>query len=270
MADDGSIQITPVRKSMDFATIVGIVGAFVLVATAIILGGSPSTFFNLPALIIVFGGTFAITTICFSFSEMLRAMRIVGKTLFHSTRNTAEATLQVIQIAQLARKNGVLSLQNIADQTSKEPFLNKAITMVIDGIPADQVERILRLEIATTSERHRKSASILRRAAEFSPAMGLIGTLIGLVQMLGNLQDPTTIGPSMAVALLTTFYGAILANLVFIPLASKLDRNSTLEEMVNEIYILGAASVGQQEHPQRLEMTLNSLMPPTARTEYFN
>jgi len=270
MADDGSIQITPVRKSVDFATIVGVIAAFMLVGTAVYLGGSPGTFFNLPALLIVLGGTFAITTVCFSFTEMLRAIKTVSKTLLHSTRNTAEATGQVIQIAQLARKNGVLSLQNIAEETSKEPFLNKAITMVIDGIPADQVERILRLEIANTAERHRKSASILRRAAEFSPAMGLIGTLIGLVQMLGNLQDPTTIGPSMAVALLTTFYGAILANLVFIPLASKLDRNSMLEETVNEIYVIGVASVGQQEHPQRLEMTLNSLMPPSSRTEYFN
>jgi chemotaxis protein MotA len=118
-------------------------------------------------------------------------------------------------------------------------------------------------------DRHQKSAGILRRAAEFAPAMGLIGTLVGLVQMLGNLQDPTTIGPSMAVALLTTFYGAILANLVFIPLASKLERNSILEEVVSEIYVMGAASIGQQEHPQRLEMTLNSLMPPSARTEIF-
>ncbi len=270
MADNASIEIIPVRKSIDLATIVGVLAAFALVGTAVFLGGSPSTFFNIPAILIVLGGTLAITTVCFSFKEMLRAIGVVSKTLLSSTRDPAEATLQVIQIAQMARRNGVLSLQNVAEQMSKEPFLNKAITMVIDGIPGDQVERILRLEIATTAERHRKSASILRRAAEFSPAMGLIGTLIGLVQMLGNLQDPTTIGPSMAVALLTTFYGAILANLVFIPLASKLDRNSVLEETVNEIYILGAASVGQQEHPQRLEMTLNSLMPPSSRTEYFN
>jgi chemotaxis protein MotA len=269
MADNDSIEIIPVRKSVDFATIVGVIAAFLLVGTAVFLGGSPTTFFNLPALLIVLGGTAAITTVCYSFADMLRAIKVVSKTLLHSTRDTAEASLQVIQIAQLARKNGVLSLQNIADQTSKEPFLNKAVTMVIDGIPADHVERTLRLEIARTTERHQKSASILRRAAEFSPAMGLIGTLIGLVQMLGNLQDPTTIGPSMAVALLTTFYGAILANLVFIPLASKLDRNSMLEETVNEIYILGVVSIGQQEHPQRLEMTLNSLMPPSARTEIF-
>ena len=103
MADDGSVQITEVRKSIDFATIVGVIAAFALVAAAVILGGSPSTFFNLPALLIVLGGTFAITTVCFSFSEMMRAIKVVSKTLLHSTRDSDEATLQVIQIAQLAR-----------------------------------------------------------------------------------------------------------------------------------------------------------------------
>lgn len=270
MADQGQIRIVPVRKSIDIATIFGVVGAFSLVTTAILLGGSPQTFFSLPSVLIVLGGTFAITTTCFSIKEMLRTFKIAGKTLFNSTRDPSEAALQVMQIAQLARRNGVLALQGITEQAGREPFLLKGMTMIIDGIPGDQVEQILRHEVLATSERHRKSASILRRAAEFSPAMGLIGTLIGLVQMLGNLQDPSSIGPSMAVALLTTFYGAILANLVFIPLASKLERNSVIEETVNEIYLLGASSIGRQEHPQRLEMTLNSIMPPTARTEFFS
>ena len=117
--------------------------------------------------------------------------------------------------------------------------------------------------------RHQKGVNVLRRAAEFSPAMGLIGTLIGLVQMLGGLDDPTTIGPRMAVALLTTFYGALLANLVFSPLAAKLERNSGLEETINNIYLIGASSVGRQENPRRLEMLLNSTLPPTDRVRFF-
>jgi chemotaxis protein MotA len=269
MADDGVVRILPVRKTLDFATIFGILTAFALVVAAVFLGGSPSSFFNVPAILIVLGGTFAVTTICFSFAEMRRTVKVIGKTLFHSTRDASEAAIQIMQIAQMARKHGVLSLQDITDQTRREPFLFKGISMIVDGLPGDQVERILRREMASTTERHQKSASILRRAAEFSPAMGLIGTLIGLVQMLGNLEDPTTIGPSMAVALLTTFYGAILANLVFIPLASKLERNSALEETVNGIYLLGASSVGRQENPRRLEMMLNSMMPPSARIQYF-
>ena len=105
---------------------------------------------------------------------------------------------------------------------------------------------------------------------EFSPAMGLIGTLIGLVQMLGNLGDPSTIGPAMAVALLTTFYGAVLANMVFLPLASKLERNSKEEALVSNIYLMGAASIGRQENPRRLEMLINSLLPPSQRVRYFD
>jgi len=111
---------------------------------------------------------------------------------------------------------------------------------------------------------------VLRKAAEFAPAMGLIGTLIGLVQMLGNLDDPSTIGPAMAVALLTTFYGAVLANMVFSPMASKLERNSAEESMVNTIYMMGAASIGRQENPRRLEMLLNSILPPGKRVQYFD
>jgi chemotaxis protein MotA len=119
-------------------------------------------------------------------------------------------------------------------------------------------------------QRHHKSASVLKKAAEFAPAMGLIGTLIGLVQMLGNLDDPASIGPSMAVALLTTFYGAVLANMVFSPMASKLERNSGEEAIVNSIYVMGASSIGRQENPRRLEMLLNSVLPPAKRIQYFD
>jgi chemotaxis protein MotA len=174
-----------------------------------------------------------------------------------------------MQISQMARKNGVLSLQKILDSVKSEPFLHKAVSLVVDGVPGGQVENILRRELNSMAQRHAKSANVLRRAADFAPAMGLIGTLIGLVQMLGNLDDPTTIGPSMAVALLTTFYGAVLANLVFVPLASKLERNSSLEEVVNNVYVMGAASIGRQENPRRLEMLLNSTMPPSERIRFF-
>ncbi|MCW8835765.1 MAG: MotA/TolQ/ExbB proton channel family protein, partial [Rhodospirillales bacterium] len=136
--------------------------------------------------------------------------------------------------------------------------------------PGEEVEAIMRQDMHATIQRHSKSTNVLRKAAEFAPAMGLIGTLIGLVQMLGNLDDPSTIGPSMAVALLTTFYGAVLANMVFMPLASKLERNSGEEALVNNVFLLGATSIGRQENPRRLEMLLNSLLPPTKRVRYFD
>ena len=271
MADmDGNIEAEHSRSSMDYATIIGLFSGFALIAVAIFIGGSPDSFVNVPAILIVFGGTLAVTTVCFSLSEMGRTARVVVKTLFYSSRHPSEAAIHVLQIAEMARKKGVLSLQSVLASLEGEPFLHKGMAMVVDGTPGEEVEAIMRRDMQATIQRHTKSGSVLRKAAEFAPAMGLIGTLIGLVQMLGNLDDPGTIGPSMAVALLTTFYGAVLANMVFSPLAAKLERNSTEEALINTIYVMGTASVGRQENPRRLEMLLNSVLPPTKRVRYFD
>ncbi len=267
MAD---VDIRETRSSMDIATILGLISGFGLIAAAIFLGGDPASFVNAPSVLIVIGGTFAIVTMCFSLSEVMHTFRVIMKTVFYSNRDPSEAAIQVLQVAELARRQGVLSLQNVLNSLEAEPFLHKGMAMVVDGTPGEEVETIMRRDLQATVQRHMKSTSVLRRAAEFAPAMGLIGTLIGLVQMLGNLDDPSTIGPSMAVALLTTFYGAVLANMVFSPLAAKLERNSTEEAMINTVYLMGAASIGRQENPRRLEMLLNSILPPAKRVQYFD
>ena len=142
-----------------------------------------------------------------------------------------------------------------------------------DGIFAGddpfEIARQWMREAEATMHRHARSAGILRRAGEVSPAMGLIGTLVGLVQMLGNLESPETIGPAMAVALLTTFYGAVLANMFFMPIANKLERNSTIEATVNQIYAQGAASIARQENPRKLETMLNTILPPADRIRFY-
>lgn len=255
---------------MDLATIVGLFSGFALIGTAIALGGSPASFINVPSVLIVVGGTLAATMICFSLAEMVRTFRVMLKTVFYATRDPSDAAVQVLQIAEVARKRGVLALQGSLDSVQAEPFLHKGVSMVVDGTPGEEVETIMRRDLIATVQRHAKSTSVLRKMAEFSPAMGLIGTLIGLVQMLGNLSDPGTIGPAMAVALLTTFYGALLAYLVFLPLAAKLERNSQEEALVNNVYLMGAASIGRQENPRRLEMLLNSVLPPSKRVRYFD
>lgn len=269
MAENDEFEFGPIKPSFDYATVLGLVSGFGLVLAAIFIGGSPESFFNLPSVFIVIGGTLAVTTICFSFAEIGHTAQVILKTFSYSKREPADAAKQVLQISQMARREGILSLQKILDPIESEPFLYKGVSMIVDGTPSGEVESILRRDIQATYQRHLRSASVLRRAAEFSPAMGLIGTLIGLVQMLGNLDDPTTIGPSMAIALLTTFYGAVLANMVFIPLAAKLERNSAHEEMISGLYLMGAVSIGRQENPRRLEMLLNSLMPPAQRIQFF-
>ena len=258
------------RKSVDLATIIGLVSGFALVLTAILLGGDPKSFFNLQAVLIVLGGTLAVVTMCFSLKEISQTAQVIMKTFVFSGRDPSEAAIHVLEISELARKSGVLALQGIVDSLSNEPFLHMGVTMVVDGTPGEDVETIMSRDLDATIQRHNKSTNVLRRAAEFAPAMGLIGTLIGLVKMLSNLQDPSTIGPAMAVALLTTFYGAVLANMVFMPLASKLERNSAEETLINNIYMMGASSIGRQENPRRLEMLLNSILPPAKRIQYFD
>ena len=265
-----TIHVRRVRTSTDLATVVGLLSGFGMIAAAIFLGGSPGSFINPPSILIVGGGTLAVTTACFSVPEMLRTARVAMKTALHSSRDPSDAAVQVLRIAELARKKGVLALQHSLDSMEAEPFLHKGISMVVDGTPGEEVNSIMRRDMHATQQRHAKSTSVLRKMAEFSPAMGLIGTLIGLVQMLGNLDDPSTIGPSMAVALLTTFYGAVLANMLFMPLASKLERNSTEEVLISTVYLMGAASIGRQENPRRLEMLLNSVLPPAKRVRYFD
>jgi len=264
------IGVGRTKAAMDAATVVGLVCGFGLVGVAIVLGGQPASFVNLPGVLIVFGGTFAVTTMCFSLTEVTRTATVLSKALFRSDRDPSEAAIHVLRVAEMARRQGVLSLQGVVESLRSEPFLHKGISMVVDGTPGEEVEMILRRDMQATLQRHAKSAGVLRKAAEFSPAMGLIGTLIGLVQMLGSLDDPSTIGPSMAVALLTTLYGAVLATMVFSPLAAKLERNSAEETLVNTVYAMGVASVGRQENPRRLEMLLNSVLPPAKRVQYFD
>ena len=265
-----NISAPAAKISIDFATILGLISGFALIAAALYMGGTPMAFIDIPSFIIVVGGTFAVTTICFSLSEVLRAQSLLNKTLFHSARDPSVAAVQVMGLAEAARKHGVLALQNVIPKLSREPFLKKGLAMVVDGMPGEEVERLMRHEIQSMVSRHHKSANIYRKAAEVSPAMGLIGTLIGLVQMLGNLDDPKSIGPAMAVALLTTFYGAVLSNMVFMPLAAKLDRNSREEALLKSIYLMASTSIGRQENPRRLEMLINSLLPPSKRIRYFD
>jgi chemotaxis protein MotA len=255
--------------SLDIATVIGIAAALLLVASAIVLGGRPSAFLDLPAILIVGGGTFGVTVACFSIHDMLVAFRVVGQTVFRAAQDPMDIARHLMQLSDAARRKGHLTLQDYLPDLMNNGLLYRGITMVVDGIDAAEVERIMQSELETMTERHIRTVSILRKAAEISPAMGLIGTLVGLVQMLGNLEDPSTIGPSMAVALLTTFYGAVLANLVFTPLASKLERNAMEDALASEMHVMAAGSIARQENPRRLEMLLNTVLPPENKIVYF-
>ncbi|WP_420348853.1 motility protein A [Pelagibius sp.] len=263
-------QAPRIGPTVDFATLLGVSGAFAMIAGAMVLGGQPSAFLDIPAVLIVIGGTFLVTTVSFSLTEIGQSQGLMLRAAVYNSESPDNAVLQALYLADLARKRGRLALQNVTDDLIGVPFLHRAITLVVDGLPAEEVERILSQESQATYDRHLRSAGVLRRAGEVAPAMGLIGTLIGLVQMLGNLDDPSAIGPAMAVALLTTFYGAVLANMVFTPLATKLERNARIELAVRQIYTIGAASISRQENPRRLELLLNTVLAPRERVDYFS
>ncbi|MEQ8442068.1 MAG: MotA/TolQ/ExbB proton channel family protein [Alphaproteobacteria bacterium] len=268
-AGDRPLTQPGTRGSIDIATILGIVGAIVLIGTAIYLGGSAGSFVDWPSSLIVVGGTLGVVTACFSLRDMVDAAGHAGRSFVRTNIDVREAAIQLLQLAQISRYRGVLAIQSYMPAVEDRLMLKAGLDMVIDGTPAEDVERIMRREVQSGTQRQSRSIAIFKKAAEISPAMGLIGTLVGLIQMLANLDDPNTIGPSMAVALLTTFYGALLSNLVFTPLAAKMERNATEEMVVNQLYVMAASSIARQENPRRLEMLFNTILPPSDRVDYF-
>jgi chemotaxis protein MotA len=257
-------------STIDFATLFGVAGAFMVIAAAMIFGGSPGAFIDIPAILIVIGGTFLVTTVSFTLNEVVRAQQLMLRAMMYHAEAPEDAARRILYLADVARRNGAFDLQGALKRIQNSRFLEQAVSLVIDGLPTEEISQILERELSAVQERHIRSASVLRRAGEAAPAMGLIGTLVGLVQMLGNLEDPSAIGPAMAVALLTTFYGAVLATMVFNPLANKLERISEIEGMVNQIYSIGAASISRQENPRRLELMINTTLAPDKRVDYFD
>ena len=265
----GQVRAPAARATVDLATILGLLGASALILAAVILGGSPAAFVDIPSILIVVGGTAGVTTASFSLGDMVATLRNVAQTVLHSARQPQAAAIHVLQLAEVSRHHGILVLEPYLSSLRNQRVLFQGVSMVVDGTTGDDIDRILQSELQGMAQSQTRSAAVLRKAAEVSPAMGLIGTLVGLVQMLGNIQDPSSIGPSMAVALLTTFYGALLANILFTPLAAKLERNSIDEMLINQMYVMASASMARQENPRRLEMLLNTVLPPGQRIDYF-
>lgn len=268
--DAAHLKVFQPRVHPDFVTILGLIIAIGLIGMALTLGGSPQAFLNGPALLIVVGGTAAVTSMSFSGAELRQMLSIVGNAMFRKVHDPSRLAKSLMHLAEIARKRGILALNTLEGECSKDPKLLDGLRLASDGYSAEDIERILSHDIATMKERHKRSADILRRAAEVAPAMGLIGTLVGLVQMLSRLSDPSSIGPSMAVALLTTFYGALLGTVLLSPLAAKLERNSQEEIVIKSLILHGMSSIARQENPRRLEHLLNKELPPAKRIQHFD
>jgi len=253
---------------VDIATIIGIVVAFGLMIWAIIMGGPLSIFIDVPSIAIVIGGTAGVILINFPLADVIGTISIFKKTVLIKEADTNKLIVQMMEFANKARKGGILSLQDSIDSID-DKFMVKALQMAVDGQEPADLKAMLTTEIDNIAARHNNGAEILSTLGAISPAMGMVGTLIGLVQMLQNMSDPAAIGPAMAVALLTTFYGAVMANVLFIPMAGKLKTRSRTEILQKTVITEGMESILSGENPRIMEQRLHAYLAPKKRESVF-
>ncbi|WP_338750721.1 flagellar motor protein MotP [Bacillus sp. FJAT-52991] len=254
-------------KKFDALTPIGIVIGFILIAFAVITSGGVegfASFLHLPSILIVFGGVFAALLINFPLKDIKHMFMVMGQA-FRQEETDLEGLIQrFVKLSEKARREGLLSLE-AGLYEEKDEFLKKGILLAVDGIEQEMLVDIMNAEIIALEERHRKGRSLLEKAGEYAPAWGMIGTLIGLVLMLKNLNDPTSLGPDMAVALITTLYGSLLANLVFLPMASKLELKTENEVFYRQIIIEGVVGVQTGQNPKILQEKLTAFLSTEER-----
>lgn len=247
---------------MDIATIIGLLSGIILMVWAILMGGKFSLFIDIPSVIIVFGGTMATMFIKNTMTEVFSSLGIFLKAIVVTPKNPEDYVTQLTNLANLARKDGILALEKVQVSDS---FLQQGINLCVDGADPDFLREVLEKEINYLNDRHSNWIAIYEGIGEAAPAFGMIGTLIGLVQMLADMNDPSKIGPSMAVALITTFYGALLANLIALPIAVKLKSYSQKEQLIRQIIVDGMAGIQKGINPRMLQISLKAAVPPIMR-----
>lgn len=249
---------------MDLTTLIGIASGVGLVLMAILQGGGVAIFINIPSLMITVGGTIGATLINFPMSKVIGVMKVVKKAFFHKESSPENTIATLVEFARVARREGVLALEERLSGTD-DPFFRKGVQLAVDGTPPETIRDILTIDLDSLQERHRAGQSIFTAMGTYSPAFGMIGTLIGLIQMLRSLDDPSKIGQGMATALITTFYGALMANLVFLPIAGKLKVRSEEEVLNKQLIMEGIIAIQSGDNPRVVEDKLKSFIAPGIR-----
>jgi chemotaxis protein MotA len=247
---------------MDIATVIGLALCNIAIIVSILLGGSLSVFVDPPSVMMVFGGIAGAIFIRWPMDDVKKVASVYMKTLFYTSTDPKQTIGQIENLAETARRESVFALEKVPIE---DPFLKKAMVLAADNRPPEVISAILQLEIDAMSERHKVGQEILNGIAADGPAFGMIGTLVGLVLMLQNLSDPSAIGPSMAVALLTTFYGAVIANVFGGPMAAKLAMRSKSEATKMSIIIAGTLGIVAGENPRLIKEKLNGFLAPKQR-----
>jgi len=249
---------------LDIATILGLTLGALFTIYGILLSGELASYYDFPSILITLGGTIASTILSYPMKSFINLWKVLKQAFVNKDVPANEIIEEIITLANIARKEGLLALDEYAEKI-EDDFLKKGIMLIVDGTDPELVRNILETELNFLEERHAQGQGILETMGAFAPAFGMIGTLVGLINMLKTLDDPSTIGPNMSVALVTTFYGSVLANVVFLPLARKLKVRSQSEVLIKELMIEGLLSIQAGENPRIIEEKLKTFIPPDQR-----
>lgn len=242
---------------MDLATLVGLIGGIGFVVMAMVLGGSLMMFFDVTSILIVVGGSAFVVMMKFTLGQFFGAGKIAGKAFMFKADEPEDLIAKIVEMADAARKGGFLALEEMEISNT---FMQKGIDLLVDGHDADVVRSAMQKDISLTDERHESGTTVFRAFGDVAPAMGMIGTLVGLVAMLSNMDDPKSIGPAMAVALLTTLYGAVLSNMIFFPIADKLALRRGQETLNRRLIMDGVLAIQDGQNPRVIDSYLKNYL----------
>jgi len=249
---------------MDITTIIGLVAGVGLVLSAILMGGNPAIFWNVPSVLITVGGMISATLLNFPLRDVITVLGSVRNAFLYKERSPHELIEKLVSFATIARREGILALEAHASEAEDE-FLKKSIQLAIDGTAPELIKDILSTELAFMEDRHAMGQSILIAMGTYAPAFGMIGTLVGLIQMLASMDDPSQIGGGMAVAMITTLYGSLVANVFCLPAAGKLKVRTSNELLAKELIIEGILSIQSGDNPRIVEQKLKAFVSPAIR-----
>jgi chemotaxis protein MotA len=249
---------------MDMGILIGFLGTWALILGAVLLGGNPIIYVDVPSVVLIFGASITIIFFCFPARNVKNLISVVKKAVFHKSPSIDQLIEDMVSYAEIARRDGILSLENTVKDID-DPFIVQGIQMAVDGTDPELIEQIMVNDLDNLVERHGTGKGLFDSLGKYAPAMGMIGTLIGLVAMLSDLSDPSKIGAGLAVALLTTLYGALVANAVALPLADRLGRRSGEEVLYKTIIIKGVMAIQSGDNPRIVEQKLRTFLPPSQR-----
>jgi chemotaxis protein MotA len=252
---------------MDIATLIGTLLCAALVVGTIMMNDKITTFINVPSIALVVGGTIAALLMCFPLGKILKIFAVLRKAFFSEPAEPVAHVTTLVRLAEVARRDGILSLENHLADGEFDDFMVRGLRMAIDGQDPSVIQAAMEQEVETLMERHASGKAIFDNGGKYAPAFGMLGTIMGLIVMLRNMDDPAALGPGMAVALITTFYGSLLANTVFLPLADKLGSRSTEEVAGKLLIIRGVMSIQSGDNPRIVQQKLLAFLDATQREQ---